>query len=408
MRTKAIDLETLAVKLDISPTMHKYAVDRYAGISELLKENAIEAAFYPQGSFRTGTVVRPLKNTVESDFDIDVVCELAKDKNKTTPAEVKTSIGAVLQNDVGHSDKLQPEQDRCWSLSYADVVDSVGLKLDVVPCVREDDSAILALKCRGIPNEYAELTVAITEKTGKQQYIWQASNPKGYGGWFDSINKRFLEDGLRERKSAFLKENRNLFAAAATIEDVPDYYIRSSLQRVIQLLKRHRDIYYGRISDGDKARPISAIITTLAAQIAKYAPIMNLDELMAYVIAGLSDYASLLLGRAPIARYTGEVQNYIEKRDQKWWIPNPVNPDDNYADTWMDETARIFFKWINALKTDLADPTPLNEARYLTSFKSGLGTAFVEKALLPVVAETPIIITRPVSYPTKPWRWRNG
>ena len=60
MRKKHVDLEILAKNLDISPTMHKYAVKRYEGISNYLESQGIKAEFYPQGSFRTGTVVRPL------------------------------------------------------------------------------------------------------------------------------------------------------------------------------------------------------------------------------------------------------------------------------------------------------------------------------------------------------------
>ena len=42
MRNKSTDLEKLAAKLDISPSMHKYAVDRYKGIADYLKEQGYE------------------------------------------------------------------------------------------------------------------------------------------------------------------------------------------------------------------------------------------------------------------------------------------------------------------------------------------------------------------------------
>lgn len=72
--------------------MHKYAVERYEGISNYLESQGIKAEFYPQGSFRTGTVVRPLKNGIETDFDIDVVCELSNCK-KTHRLNGKTFCG---------------------------------------------------------------------------------------------------------------------------------------------------------------------------------------------------------------------------------------------------------------------------------------------------------------------------
>ena len=85
MRFKANDLEQIAEKLDISPTMYDYAVARYKGIAQYLADNGIDADFYPQGSFRTGTVVRPIKNGIEADYDIDVMCNLPVKKDFTSP-----------------------------------------------------------------------------------------------------------------------------------------------------------------------------------------------------------------------------------------------------------------------------------------------------------------------------------
>jgi hypothetical protein len=51
-------------------------------------------------------------------------------------------------------------------------------------------------------------------------------------------------------------------ALKANIEDVPEWRVKTPLQRAVQLLKRHRDVYFA----GDyENRPISIIITTLAA-----------------------------------------------------------------------------------------------------------------------------------------------
>ena len=404
MRIKITDLEELAKKLDVSPTMHKYAVERYEGISNYLREQGIDAAFYPQGSFRTGTVTRPLKNNIEADFDIDVVCELQISKNNTNPSMVKTSIGIALKENETYSKKLLPEQDRCWTLTYADVADGIGLKLDVVPCAKEEQRNILILKTKGVQDEYAKKAVVITEKFKTNDYEWLPSNPDGYGAWFDDINNRFLLEDISQRKQMFLNENHNIFAASATIDDVPDYYIKSSLQRIIQLLKRHRDIYYNRIKDGEKLRPISAIITTLVAKIAESATSTEIDSLLSYMVSELHDYSALLQGRTPTIRFFGEKRDYIEKSDYKWKICNPVNPDDNYADAWTDETAKAFFKWIEAVAADLSVPKPENEMQYLTGLKSGLGTSFVESFLLKQndLPDKNVSIPQ-VTSTTKPW-----
>lgn len=167
MRKKHVDLEILAKNLDISPTMHKYAVERYEGISNYLESQGIKAEFYPQGSFRTGTVVRPLKNGIETDFDIDVVCELSNCKKDTSPKMVKLSVGDALKKDETYRKKLEPEEERCWTLTYAKVTDEIGLKLDVVPCVKEDESIKQILKAHNVKSEYAEKAISITEKMNR-------------------------------------------------------------------------------------------------------------------------------------------------------------------------------------------------------------------------------------------------
>ena len=185
MRFKANDLETIAEKLDISPTMYEYAVARYQGISQYLADNGIDADFYPQGSFRTGTVVRPIKDGIETDFDIDVICELSSKKEATTPKQTKKTVGQALEKNTVYKEKLQPEEDRCWTLKYADVSDGIGFSLDVVPSVGESNTAIAGLINSGVQIQYAGTALAITEKRGAENYSWLPSNPKGFGNWFD-------------------------------------------------------------------------------------------------------------------------------------------------------------------------------------------------------------------------------
>ena len=402
MRNKNLDFEVLARGLDISPSMHQYTVQRYGAISEYINSHGINANFYPQGSFRTGTVVRPVKDGVETDFDIDVVCELSTPKDAITPQAVKQSVGAVLRESEMYGKKLQPEEDRCWTLKYdAELIAGIGLKLDVVPCVKETQKQILVLQSKNVPLEFAEQAVAITEK-GHGTYFWQASNPGGYGDWFDQINRRYLMINLQDRKAQFLRENRNLFAATATIEDVPDYYIKSSLQRVIQLIKRHRDIYYGRLRNGKNLRPISAIITTMAAKIAADATVYQIDELLAYVVTGMENYASLLNNRAPKTRFFGDRADIIQRKEHRWVISNPVNPEDNYADSWTNETAEAFFRWVSALKNDFVLTPTDNEVKYFSSLKSNLGLTFVERTL-PDSKSNLSGNPKPIVNQAKPW-----
>ena len=407
MRNKSVDLEELASKLDISPTMHKYAEDRYKGIAELLNKNGIDAVFYPQGSFRTGTVVRPIKDNVDSDYDIDVVCEWTEAKDSLSPKQVKQETGTVLESDGTYSEKLLPEDSRCWTLQYAEVVDGIGLKLDVVPCVKEAQSAVQQLISNGIPELYANQAVAITDKTAQDAYHWLPSNPGGYGDWFDHINEPFLQANRATEKQRIFKSYRSMFSASAKAEEVPDYYIRSPLQRSIQILKRHRDLYFSRGERFKNNRPASVVLTTLSARIADGAPVQGVEQLLSYIVLGLSEYVTLLQGKCPAPRFTGDERTIIERRGAKWWIPNPVNPADNYADSWTDLTAELFFLWVSAVKKDLVDINPDEDTKYWTSLQTAFGPAFIKKAFGAKAETGKIEVNPPISpslqRPTKPW-----
>lgn len=404
MRNKKNDLELLASKLDISPTMYKYAVERYMAICEYLESRGIAAEMSPQGSFRTGTVTRPLKDGAEADYDIDVVCKLLQNKQSTDPKVVKHLVGDALQASDLYRSRLLPEDARCWTLEYAKVMDDIGFKLDVVPAVKDTPTKILQLVDRGVDIVYARDAISITDRLANMDYTWAESNPQGFGSWFDNINAPFLAAGLEDKKKRFLKENSTLFASTATIEDVPDHYIKSALQRVIQLLKRHCDIHYARVEKGEELRPASVIITALAAKIAsETVPTASIDELLSYVVNGMRDYAGLLQGRKPAARHADDQRDFIDKRDRKWWIPNPVNPDDNYADSWTDDTAKEFFRWVDAVCTDLAGINVDNEVRYMAGLRTSFGKEFVDKHL-PLEPSVQTRIPTPSVRPTKPWR----
>lgn len=401
MRYKEYDFDKLADDLDITPSMYDYAVARYQGISRYLSQCGIHAEFFPQGSFRTGTVVRPTKNGMEANFDIDIMCKISIPKDKTSPKEVKTSIGDSLKANAMYNDKLLPEDMRCWTLEYAGVSDSVGFNLDIVPSVAEDNFSILYLTNLGIPLDFAKDAVCITEKKSPNLYQWLPSNPQGFGAWFDTINKPFSDYNYKERKAKYFKNNVAKFPNFATIESVPDYHVKSSLQKVIQILKRHRDLFYHRAKK-EGLQPTSIIITFLCAKSAVSAPFtLSTEALLGHIICDLLDYKSLANGQVPAVRYAGDERKAIEKVNGKWRITNPVDPKDNYADSWNDATAEAFFSWIDAVAEDLMNITTANESEYFSALRRSFGPAFVDKSLS--LNSSNYIKTTPITTPTKPW-----
>ena len=93
-------LENLTDNIDISETRYKEAEGHYKAIGEWLgKDDSPLAPYspeiYPQGSFRLGTVVKPISDNDE--YDIDLVCQLELSKQEVTQKELKQMIGDRLK-----------------------------------------------------------------------------------------------------------------------------------------------------------------------------------------------------------------------------------------------------------------------------------------------------------------------
>ena len=140
------------------------------------------------------------------------------------------------------------------------------------------------------------------------------------------------------------------------VEDVPQWLVRTTLQRVVQLLKLHRDTFFQR-NPHDK--PASILITTLATH--AYGGDSDLFEAYRKVARGLS--------------------SHIEWRHGELWVPNPAHEEENFADKWNTnpDRKRHFDRWIDALIADTdrwATSNGVDEA--VKSLGTALGTAPVQ------------------------------
>lgn len=61
--------------------------------------------------------------------------------------------------------------------------------------------------------------------------------------------------------------------------------------------------------------------------------------------------------------------------NNKWYIDNPANPEDNLADSWNSEKGKSerFFKWIDTMRTDLIVSLDLDDDKYSTVLESAFG-----------------------------------
>jgi len=313
-------LRDLADELDVPPSKYQDAREHYDAVGGWLGEDDSELApfdpvIYPQGSFALGTAVQPLGN---DDYDVDAVCLLQMDESEVTQQALKAMVGHRLKR--AHSpykDMLDPRDGgrRCWTIKYAD---ASKFHLDVLPAIPDDYRWLLSL---GVPEEWAKHAICITDReTWDTADQWPRSNPRGYVDWF--------KDRMRTR----FEEARRVLAMEKRAEghEIEDFEVRTPLQRVIQLLKRHRDLRY----NGDQDKPVSIIITTLAAR--AYDNEADLVDAIRSIVPGMRDA--------------------IGSRDGEFWVPNPVDPQENFADKWAENPRkqRVFFEWLDAVEREHA------------------------------------------------------
>ena len=300
-------LVRIASNLDISETMRNKAENSYRSVGEWLgdcDENS-DVKIMPQGSFYLGTVIRPVSD--EDEYDIDLVCLLKDAKNKTE-SEIKNVVGNRLKEHEKYSKMLQEEGKRCWTLCYDE------FHMDILPCVPNDE----------IYGEPDCTEIKLTHKVAHNRYIPKYSNPYRYHEWFET-RMQFQASEIRKEFAA--KNN-------VEIDKVPLYKIKTPLQRVVQLLKRHRDIMYNKLPENRKDNaPISIIITTLAGL--AYDNESNVFEALSNILS--------------------KMENYIEKEGDKYTILNPVMPEENFADKWNEEPAKAqeFFQWLACAKEEI-------------------------------------------------------
>jgi hypothetical protein len=238
---------------------------------------------------------------------------------------------------------------RCWVLDYAD---GAQFHMDIVPALSNGESARILLEARGLVPSWASTAIAITDNKG-QTYTsitndWPRSNPKGYSEWFKS------------RMAAAIERRKRLLAerTRASVEQIPHYKVRTSLQAAVMILKRHRNHSFENRTDKS---PISVIITTLAAQ--SY----NGEE---------------TIGRALAAVLTG-MEKHVLWNNGRYWIPNPTDPLEKFADKWGEypERATAFFAWLQTARTEFEQAARSSDRNVITeTVGHGVGGSLADRA----------------------------
>lgn len=327
-------LKALADTLALPPGRYRQATERYESLGEYLLRPAstvreYDPHIYVQGSFRLGTANKPWD--ADEHYDVDSACVMRnRSKADLTQFELKRMLGVeiaryaeehAMENGIG-------EGNRCWILEYAD---GAQFHMDIVPAVPNGDEYERMLKGLGIANPWAKTAIAITDRRLPTYRVrtpdWPRSNPKGYAAWFydraDIAATRVSDGQMRIR---------------AEVESMPAAQPnRTPLQSAIMILKRHRDQMF---ADQRDIRPISVIITTLAAHAYQGEP---------------------TIGAALVSILNG-MRAHILTRNGEFWIPNPTEPLENFAEKWNQkpELERAFSAWLEQAREDFGRAAALS------------------------------------------------
>lgn len=318
--------------LDIPPDVLAAAIARYEELGAALADwaddrNGAPWFIYPQGSMLLGTMVRPHQRNGE--YDVDLVCRHEVFRDSVTKDELKKLVGDGLQAYVDSLNVDAPRLDegkRCWTLTYGQ-----QFHMDVLPAVPR-----------------ASRTGTGLWITDRNLWEWQETDPKAYAEWFrDRMRRQFDEVRAELAKREGSK-----------VEDIRPERVRTALQRAVQVIKRHRDIYF---AERPELRPPSVLLTTLTAH--SYNGTPNVYEAVR------------------VASET--MHNFITHDAEGPCVVNPVC-DENFADRWRTapDAQSAFRAWQRKLADDAkALGAQSGMVEFGQVLKTALGNRPVELAL---------------------------
>lgn len=323
-------LEALGESLDITQTQYENLTRSYKAVGEFLQNDPVfkpyKPVVTPQGSLRLGTIIQPINS--EDDLDVDLVYRLTEKSPEWTQKDLKEKVGARLKRSDRYAPMMSKKEGRrCWTLLYRDNTDNPKEKyhMDILPAVA--DSKYAERMARLFSESFSaqtvdQVSIRITDKeargyaTSTNKEDWLKSNPDGYALWF--ANRCKADESVKLTVDAVVPIEK--FNKDKTV-----------LQRIVQILKRHRDMMF---HDNMDDKPISIIITTLAAR--AYNGEKNLLDGLVNVVDNL--------------------EKSISKNERNEdVVSNPVNSEENFADKWPTHPKRRknFYIWLAAVKKDV-------------------------------------------------------
>lgn len=318
-------LARIAQELQLDKTRLERMETAYNAVYDLLKKDEtffedLDVEIYAQGSKRIGTTVRPING---EDFDLDTVLHIYDIFSKHNPTEIYNALVRVIESD-GYYKTIYQKKDRCVRLNYKS-----DFHIDILPACMQ--------------NNFDKEKIAIPEK---RLQSWSSGNPKGFADWFLEIANS-VQTSMLKRYSDVLLE------AKVESEPLPqELYIKTPLQRAVQLIKRYRDIYFQ-----DKKHPVSSIVlTTLIAKF--YNGEDSIFDAIDNVILEIKN------------SYLTAVNSNL-----RFKVFNPVDGNEDFTDSWTSENYLSFYNFITDFYTKwqkLKSSFEISGSEYIELFGEGI------------------------------------
>ncbi|MEL4255403.1 nucleotidyltransferase [Shewanella xiamenensis] len=282
-------LDSVFDNLDLTKTQRERIETAYKAVGNYLAscDHPLlkDAHIYPQGSMRLRTTNKPLS---QEEFDVDLILFLPHANYATRDEIVDVVKQHLLDNDV-YKDLVE-DLPRGLRINYKG-----GYHLDITPA-----------KEYNLPGLQGHPLWVIDKHTG-----FKESNPEGMAQGFDKACSMLP---VIRRRHVFLE------ALNKSVTELPDQSKKKPLNRIIQILKRHRDVWSQQ--DGNvhaDFRPISVIITMLASL--AYVEVVKSGKEYDNEFDLILDVIELM----PL---------HIESDFDEVLVTNPTMRPENYAEKW--------------------------------------------------------------------------
>ncbi len=304
-------LANVAIRIQLSPTNHKLAVERVNALATWLDRKDSPLAgkatlVYAQGSMSIHATIASALHYDE--FDIDAIVQMDLAPGTTAQQALDLLFEAVRAERGSRYYDMAERNTRCVTVKYHD------MHVDLTPA-------------QLIPGREPRVSHIFHHRPEEPSSVGSqiVANPFGFAGWFNQVTPRFHEfEEFFERQSRAMDTR---MAKDAQIEDVPEpipAYLKSPVVISHQLVKRFRNVQYDK---REGRQPPSIMLAFLMAG-----------------FAGSSGrpFAELLHQARRLRAYFENHQN----RGQLIHVTNPRCPEDVFSDRWpatLDEQG-LFLK----------------------------------------------------------------